>query len=570
VKNSIFVKYFLLSISVVILAAVLLVSCSSSDDSSDSGGGGGGGGEITIPTADDNDGDYIPNNIEAFLGLDANNSDENNNGIIDGLDTGGVYGDTFFDMQWHIRNLGIATNDSGVLPVAGNDLDVLETYHSYMGYNDGTNIIVQVVDTGVDSIHEDLDLDLTRSYDGEDVGDPSANEADGEHGTMVAGIMAATAFNGKGVRGVIPFAKIAGSNWLESQTYVGLEKAWYSGAGANEIAVSNNSWGSYSSNNTVYEDLMQLGTSDLRDGKGRIYVGCAGNGREQMHNANLRYMVNNRYPVTVAALKADNTHADYSSPGSNILVSGYSGNYYQDSPTIGTTTITGTSSNTGDINTKTTWSADSSGNYTYAMNGTSAAAPTVAASIALVLEACPDLTWRDVKHLTVAHAKPIDTGNGSWVTNGVGLKHSTDYGFGLINAKDMIAECTSTYTNLAAETYTSVSIAPNSLIPDNSVMQTFNINVPTNFTIEWVEVTVDNDGWGSDYRVELTSPSGTKTTLMTEKTLLEGAWMNGGFRLGTAAMTGESSAGTWVLGMADEWALYDGTLKDVTIKIYGH
>ena len=568
-KNSIFVKYFLLSISVVILAAVLLVSCSSSDDSSDSGGGG----EITIPTADDNDGDYIPNNIEAFLGLDANNSDENSNGIIDGLETAGVYGDTFFDMQWHIRNLGIATNDSGVLPVAGNDLDVLEIYHSYMGYNDGTNMIVQVVDTGVDSIHEDLDLDLMRSYDGEDVGDPSANEADGEHGTMVAGIMAATAFNAKGVRGIIPFAKIAGSNWLESQTYVGLEKAWYSGAGANEIAVSNNSWGSYISNNTVYEDLMQLGTSDLRDGKGRIYVHCACNAREYGGNANLQYMTNNRYPVTVAALKADNTHADYSSPGSNILVSGYSGNYYQDSPTIGTTTITGTSSNTGDINTKTTWSADSSGNYTYIMNGTSAAAPTVAASIALVLEACPDLTWRDVKHLTVAHAKPIDTGNGSWVTNGVGLKHSIDYGFGLINAKDMIAECTSTYTNLAAETSTSVTQIINTLIPDNMVMQTFNINVPTNFTIEWVEVMVDNDGWGSDYRVELTSPSGTKTTLMHGKnggSNYAAAWMDGGFRLGTAAMIGESSAGEWVLGMADMWEADDGTLKDVTIRIYGH
>ena len=567
-KNSMFAKYLLLSASVVILSAVMLVSCGPDHHKKTKPK------PPPITTADDNDGDYIPDKIEAFLGLDANNSDENSNGIIDGLDTAGVYGDTFFDMQWHIRNLGIATNDSGVLPVAGNDLDLLEIYHSYMGYNDGTNMIVQVVDSGVDSLHEDLDLDLSRSYDGEDVGDPSSPSGIA-HGTMVAGIMAATAFNGKGVRGVIPFAKIAGSNWLESQTYHGLEKAWYSGVGANEIAVSNASWGHYFDYNTVYEDIMQLGTANLRDGKGRIYVFAACNERVAGGNANLQYMTNNRYAVTVAALKADNTHAVYSSPGSNILVSGYSGNYYQDSPTIGTTTITGTSSNTGDINTKTTWSEDSSGNYTFTMNGTSAAAPTVAASIALVLEACPDLTWRDVKRLAVIHAKPVDTANPSWVANGAGLKHSIDYGFGLINPTAMIAECTdAAYTRLPVEISTSVTITPNAVIPDNTVAQTFNINVPADFAIEWVEVTVDNDNsWSSDYRVDLTSPSGTKTTLMQGKngaSYYVGGWMDGGFRLGTAAMTGESSAGTWVLGMADMWEGDEGTLKDATIKIYGH
>ena len=568
-KDSIFVKYFLLGASVFVLSA-----CSSSDDPIIIGDGGGGDDPIILPGSADSDGDYIPDNIEAFLGTDANVSDENSNGVLDGLDTAGANGDTYFDMQWHIRNLGIATNDSGVNPVAGNDLDVIEVYHSYMGYNHGDNMIVQIVDTGVDSAHEDLDLDLTRSYDGTVVGDPSANSG-GTHGTMVAGIMAAKAFNGKGVRGISPFSKIAGSNWLETQTTLGLDLAWYSGVGANEIAITNNSWGAYIGTSTFYEDTMQLGTSNHRDGKGRIYVFAAGNDRGNACNANLQYMTNNRYAVTVAALKADNTHADYSNPGSNILVSGYSGNYYQDSPTIGTTTITGTSSNTGDINTKTTWDTDSSGNYSYTMNGTSAASPTVAGSIALVLEACPNLTWRDVKDLSVKHATPVDTANPSWVTNGIGLKHSVDYGFGLINPTAMIVECTdAAHANLPAETSTSVTITPNTLIPDDFSLQTFNINVPANFTVEWVEVTVDNDnGWSSDYRVELTSPSGTKTTLMHGQNGGSGyvsAWMDGGFRLSTAAMTGENSSGTWVLGMADVWAIGAGTLKDVTIKIYGH
>ncbi|MEN8147932.1 MAG: S8 family serine peptidase, partial [Campylobacterota bacterium] len=308
-KDSIFVKYFLLGASVFALSA-----CSSSDDPIVGGGGGDTVVDVNYtvtPASEDNDSDYIPDNVEAFLGTDLNDSDVNTNGVFDGLDTEGANGDTYFDMQWHIRNLGIATNDSGVLPVAGNDLDVIEVYHAYMGYNHGDNMIVQVVDTGVDSAHEDLDLDLTRSYDGQVVGDPSSNDG-GTHGTMVAGIMAAKAFNGIGVRGISPFSKIAGSNWLETQTYAGLDLAWYSGVGANEIAVTNNSWGSFISNDTFYEDTMALGTTHLRDGSGRVYVFAAGNFRgpaEIGGNANLQYMTNNRYAITVAALKADNTHA---------------------------------------------------------------------------------------------------------------------------------------------------------------------------------------------------------------------------------------------------------------------
>ena len=52
-------------------------------------------------------------------------------------------------------------------------------------------------------------------------------------------------------------------------------------------------------------------------------------------NANLQYALSNRYAIAVAGLKHDNTYAEYSTPGSNILVSGYSGNYYEDSPDIG-------------------------------------------------------------------------------------------------------------------------------------------------------------------------------------------------------------------------------------------
>ena len=526
--------------------------------------------DIDENTAEDNDNDYIPDNIELLLGMNPDDEDENNNSVLDGIDVTGVHGDIFFDMQWHIRDdYARYTNESHVQTTGTNDLDILELYHSYMGYNKGEPVIVQVVDTGVDADHEDLadNMDLSRSYDGESVGDPSGSHP---HGTMVAGIMASRAFNGKGVRGIAPFAKIAGSNWLESQTLEGLTKAWLTGEGANEIAVSNNSWGMYFDADTDYEDIMEQGTGTLRDGKGRIYVFAAGNDREKNGNANLQYSLSNRFMIAAAALKNDNTHADYSTPGSNILVSGYSGNYYQDSPTIGTTTIMGTSSNTGDIDTKTTWSKDTNENYTFAMNGTSSASPMVAASIALVLEACPDLTWRDIKYLVATEAKQIDN-NSTWVTNKAGYTHSIDYGFGLINAQGMIDTCTAGYTNLPPEVSRSVSISPNTLIQDNT-RKSFTLDMPDHMSIEWVEVTIDNNSSSaSDYRVTMTSPQGTTTTLMTEKSQVStGAWMNGGFRLSTAAMLDEDSNGTWTVSITDAWDQDEGTVKTIELKIYGH
>jgi len=533
----------------------------------------------------DSDYDYIPDEIENLIGTDPTNSDQNSNGILDGLDTEGTFGDPFFDMQWHIRSLGTLTNESGVETIAGNDLNLLGVYGAYMGYNHGNPIIVQVVDTGVDAVHEDLtnNMDLSRSYDGESVGDPTANIINSTytHGTMVAGIMAAQAFNGKGVRGIVPFAKIAGSNWLETQTILGLEKVWYSGVGANEIAVTNNSWGSYFNSDTAYEDIMQLGTTNLRDGKGRIYVFSAGNDGYAYGNgnANLQYTLSNRYAIAVAALKNTNTRADYSTPGSNILVSGYSGNFYQDSPTIGTTTVMGTSSNTGDTdytdgdssNDKTTWDNDTNGNYTFIMNGTSSASPTVASAIALMLEACPNLTWRDVRYLLAKNAIQIDLSRSTWVENNAGYWHSIDYGFGLVNTVGMINECTSTYINLPIETTVSNTSSPNTPIPDNNTSISTILTVTNDITIEWVEVTVDNNStWASDYKVELTSPSGTKTTLMTEQTNVSTNWMDGGFRLSTAAMLDESSVGTWTITFTDTWAGDSGTLKNIELKVYGH
>ena len=91
-------------------------------------------------------------------------------------------------------------------------------------------------------------------------------------------------------------------------------------------------------------------------------------------------------------------------------------------------------------------------------------------------------------------------------------------------------------------------------------------------TVEWVEVTIDNTNrFASDYRVELTSAEGTKTTIMTENTSPDiNNWMNGGFRLGAAAMMGESSKGIWNVEMTDLVDEDAGTLRSIQLTVYGH
>ena len=534
---------------------------------------------IDVSPIGDQDSDGIPDSIEILIGTNPALADEDGDGVMDGLQLSGSKGDAFFDKQWHLNSLGTQVNDSGVATIVGNDLGLLELYHKYMGYNEGTPIIVQVVDDGVDANHEDLvdNMDLSRSSQHSGgtitVGDPSPQNSESTHGTKVAGIMAARAFNGVGLRGIAPFAKIAGSNWIEDQTSAGLEKVWLTGDGANEIAVSNNSWGAYFSNGNAYEYYLKQGSETLRDGKGRIYVFAAGNERGDAGNSNLSYVANNRYAIAVAALKHDNTYASYSSPGGNVLISGYSGEFYQDAPTIGTTTVEGSSSNTGDLNTKTTWSEDTAQNYTFGMNGTSAASPVVAGCIALVLEACPSLTYRDVKYLLAKHGKKVDSSNATWQQNGGGLWHSTDYGYGLVNPQGMIDDCTSTYVNLPAEKTFEVFSEVNATLANGATRSFSTIIEDANSSIvEWIELSVDsNYTRPEDFVVSLTAPSGAKSKVV-DWNYASGAWMDGGFRFGVAGFVDENSSGQWSVEIADADTVNTASadIKSIKLKFYGH
>ena len=46
----------------------------------------------------------------------------------------------------------------------------------------------------------------------------------------------------------------------------------------------------------------------------------------------------------------------------------------------------------------------------------------------------PCLTWHDIQSLLVYTAVPIDLQDVDWTTNGAGLRHSHQHGFGVLDA----------------------------------------------------------------------------------------------------------------------------------------
>lgn len=129
----------------------------------------------------------------------------------------------------------------------GVDINVQKVWERYTVGN--PNVIVAVVDTGIDFSHEDLSANILESghINTNDITRPIEK---GEHGTHVAGTIAAVSNNGKGVAG------IAGGNAAEGKRGISLLSCQIFGNGGSGSAslavkwgadhgavISQNSWG---------------------------------------------------------------------------------------------------------------------------------------------------------------------------------------------------------------------------------------------------------------------------------------------------------------------------------------
>ena len=581
--------------------------------------------------------------------------------------------------QWHLENTGQSAfaSNSGT---SGEDIN-----HSAalaLGVT-GEGIRVNVIDKGLELQHPDLQANILAggSYDyvgGDD--DPTNNyESDGDHGTSVAGLIAAVGDNDLGGSGVAPDAWLQGYNWLlSSKTTADYILAHGLDDKLSNTDIFNKSLGASNTNDAhIDSDLLDtlsclttggsfdMGTgsscsSALRSGSGAIYVKSAGNDFNTESgladcdalgvtcwNTNMEPEHTYPYQIVVGALNARGKKSSYSTAGSAIWISAPGGEYGRDYSYIdselseygesytpsntddpmwqpamittdqagcdrGYTTRTFTSSGIAVGRTSFHSNGSLNGNceYTSTFNGTSSAAPVLSGVIALMLEANPDLSWRDVKHILANSARQVDsnlaalevpatacvsddygyscpthefssyitlTVRDAWITNAAGYKYHNWYGFGAVNAGAAVAMAQSYSSPLGAWNKNSYSQSISASIPDaTGDAATIDITVSGDLTIEAIQLDLSITHAEIGYlAIVLYSPSLTRSVLLTPYNQY-GFDDNFSSTLLSNAFYGENSNGNWTLEVYDMYEYYEnyenisGTLDGVTLSIYGH
>jgi subtilisin family serine protease len=210
----------------------------------------------------------------------------------DGALTFAASNDPFYDRLYGLHNTGQAIPN---LPrgITDADIDAPEAWQITTG---SPNVVVAVIDSGVDYRHPDLRNNIWVNQDeipgngldddrngyvddvyGYDFGDNDADPQDTNgHGTHVAGTIAAQRNNGIGIVGVAPNVKVMPLKVLKTRD--GSLASFFSAAVQaidyavhNGAKISNNSWG-------TYEQYYPLETAIARAAReGHIFVAAAGN-----------------------------------------------------------------------------------------------------------------------------------------------------------------------------------------------------------------------------------------------------------------------------------------------------
>jgi subtilisin family serine protease/subtilisin-like proprotein convertase family protein len=500
-----------------------------------------------------------------------------------------------------------------------------------------------------------------------------AQAGEDSHGTEVAGIIAGNGADGTGSVGVAPNATIASERLVTfdptGNLVQGGDPQEYEALTAHnqQIGIYSNSWGAipqqpatapgepepgglFENDSLTTEDAvsaMQQGDAGItptgqqvtpgRGGLGNIYVFAAGNSNfsselaQTFGPAYAQYALGNtndeaetasRFAIAVAALGPAGQEALYSDPGASILVSapgGYDGAGAADENGIPSSSVLAVPDSTAPSGL--TYEATYDDDGTFGMNGTSAATPAVSGTVALMLQANPNLSWRDVQEILAETATENDPTDPGWTGNGYGFTSdgaivpvnssgvydgttplpadvtvtpfhiNNKYGFGEVNAAAAV-NLAQNCTPLQAESELNSGVVNvNRAIPAGVAT---GVSSSVTFTgglhVEHVEVDLNiTDPHQGNIQVTLTSPNGTTSVLQASRDFqANGAdfVFDGTLNAAGTAVTptanytnwatssvrdwGQSSAGTWTVTVADlDSAEAGATFGNFTLKLYG-
>jgi Subtilase family len=327
--------------------------------------------------------------------------------------------DEHFPLQWGLHNMGLA---NGV-----NDTDI-NAPEAWNLISNNYNAVIAIIDTGVDYSHPDLIKNLWvnpneiagNQIDDDENGyiddiygvnmiDGTGNPSDeNNHGTHVAGIIAATKNNRIGISGVTQDTKIISCKFLDSFGSGNISDAiacldYIANLKTNVIA-TNNSWGGNDRSKALYESIA----SHLK--KGILFITAAGNNNadnDQKEFYPSNYLLPN--VISVAAIDQNGYLANFSNygrykvhvaaPGVNIL-----------------STIV--------------QSYDE-------MDGTSMATPFVTGLVGLIKSSDPHANWSQIKNRIISSGKSLKNLQGITLTGKL-VRAYDDQKSGALNCENQI------------------------------------------------------------------------------------------------------------------------------------
>lgn len=471
-----------------------------------------------------------------------------------------LWNDPLFGYQWHLVNNG--SYPAGA--VAGSDMNVAPVW----SFLRGTNVNVAINDDGLQMTHPDLSAnvraDLSYDFNFDDP-DPTPYFID-SHGTACAGLVGAAANNGIGVAGMAPEASLAGLRLLAAAT-TDLQEArslhWKATEvhPHNQIHVSSNSWGPPDSGQMLMgpgpltQAAIEAGASQGRNGKGIVYVWAAGNGRQKLDNINKDGYANNPRVIAVGASTAAGIAASYSEMGAPMLVNAPGGQ-----ADIATTDLVGLD-------------GSNSTDYRFNFDGTSAAAPITAGAVALILQANPALTARDVMHILVDTAQKNHSSSPTWRINGAGKAFSHAYGFGRIDTTAAVLAAVN-WIPIPEEKFLDSGAIINAPtpIPDNlvgEVLRQVPLEASSRFRVEHVELEINiSHPRRGDVVITLESPSGMISDLLPRSNDSSADFSY--WRLRSVAHWGENPNGIWKIRIQDGRGAMMGSIDHCQLRIQGH
>lgn len=305
-----------------------------------------------------------------------------------------------------------------------------------------------------------------------------------------------------------------------------------------------------------------------RAGKGSIFIWASGNGGRHTDSCNCDGYANSIFTISI----------------SSATQGGYKPWYLEEcSSTIASTYSSGTPGKDKSVATVDMDSLLRPGHIcTVDHTGTSASAPLAAGICALALEANPLLTWRDMQHLIVmtSRSQPLDKEEG-WIVNGVKRKVSHKFGYGLMDAAQMVT---------LAEQWTSVPpqhiCKSQEINEDKSIETSFGYTISVHMDVNGCSGTTNEVRFlehvqckislsffpRGNLRILLTSPMGTTSTLLFERTHDATSSNFDDWPFLSVHFWGENAEGRWtlqIINAGNNHATQPGILKKWQLIFYG-